>query len=347
VTDTFTFAHLSDPHLSSPTDASLRTLLGKRGLGYLSWRLRRRSAAGPATWAALARDVDAMRPDHMLITGDLTQLGLPTEFAQVRRALEGLGDPARVTVVPGNHDVYHTGSWGPMLSCWAPYFTPDAAQAHSLDARGRHPFPTLRVRGGVAIIGVCTARPSAPLLAVGTVGAGQRHRLADVLAKTGRRGLFRVVLMHHPPTPSVVAWRKRLTDASALRAIVAEHGAELILHGHAHRASLISLPGATGPALVIGAPPAAPLGERADARGSYYLGRVTPTGGGWRLRLELRALLPGGREAEVADAREVVVDRHTPVRPHGSTDPPEEPEGEAERRARRAEGRERRAEMKE
>jgi 3',5'-cyclic AMP phosphodiesterase CpdA len=347
VTDTFTFAHLSDLHLSSPGDVSFRTLLGKRGLGYLSWRLRRRSAAASTTWAALAHDVDAMGPDHVLITGDLTQLGLPTEFAQVRRSLDVLGDPARVTVVPGNHDVYRAGSWAPMLAGWAPYLAPDAAEAHGLDVQARELFPTLRVRGGVAIIGLSTARPSAPFLAVGSLGAGQQQRLGDVLAETGRRGLFRVVLMHHPPTPWVVTWRKRLTDAPAFRAIVAEHGAELILHGHAHRASLTRLPGAPGPALVIGAPPATPLGERADARGSYYLGRVTPTRDGWRLRLELRTLALGAREAQVTDAREVVVDRHTPVCRHGSGDPPEEPEGDAERGARGREGRERRADVKE
>jgi 3',5'-cyclic AMP phosphodiesterase CpdA len=316
VTDTFTFAHLSDLHLSSPAGASLGALLGKRTLGYLSWRWRRRSAAGPAAWSALVRDVEAMRPDQVLITGDLTQLGLPTEFAQARRALESLGDASRVTVVPGNHDVYRAASWGPMLAHWAPYLSPDVANAPAPDVRMPDPFPTLRVHGGVAIIGVCTARPSAPLLAVGSVGPGQRRRLAAVLAETGRRGLFRIVLMHHPPTPSVVSWRKRLTDAPALRAIVTAHGAELMLHGHAHRASLSHLSGATGRALVIGAPAAMPIGTRVPPRACYYLGQVTPTGEGWRLRLELRLLSPAGGAADVVDRREVVLERETPVRAH-------------------------------
>jgi 3',5'-cyclic AMP phosphodiesterase CpdA len=347
VTDTFTFAHLSDLHLSSPADTSLGTLLGKRALGYLSWRWHRRSTSGAAAWAALVRDVEATRPDHVLITGDLTQLGLPTEFTQVRRALENLGDPSRVTLVPGNHDVYRADSWAPMVAHWAPYVSPDAVGPPALDARMPEPFPTLRVHGGVAIIGVSTARPSAPFLAVGSVGPGQQRRLADVLAETRGRGLFRVVLMHHPPTLSVVSWRKRLTDAPALRAIVAEHGAELILHGHAHLASLSHLPGATGRTLVVGAPAATPIGERAVRRARYYLGRVTPTADGWRLRLELRSLSPDGGEADIADVCDVVVDRHPPVRPHESADPAEEPQGEGERRARRNEGRHGRGDVKE
>jgi 3',5'-cyclic AMP phosphodiesterase CpdA len=347
VADSFTFAHLSDLHLSSPADAPLRTLLGKRGLGYLSWRLRRHSAAGAATWAALARDLAALRPDHVLITGDLTQLGLPGEFAQARRALEDLGDPTRVSVVPGNHDVYRAESWAPMLAGWGSYLVPDTPEASLSAAPTPDAFPTVRVRGGVAIIGVCTARPSAPLLAVGSVGGGQRRRLADVLVETGRRGLFRVVLMHHPPTRSVVTWRKRLTDASLVRAIVAEHGAELVLHGHAHRAVLSQLAGPRGQTLVVGVPPATPLGNRPGARGNYHLGRVVPDAHGWHLRLERRALAPGGSVPEVVDVHDVRIDRHRPARRHDSGDPPEEPQGQAERRARGGEGRERRTDVKE
>jgi len=347
MTETFTFAHLSDLHLSSPAGASLGALLGKRTLGYLSWRWRRRSTGGPAAWSALVRDVEAMRPDHVLITGDLTQLGLPAEFAQTRRALERLGDASRVTVVPGNHDLYRAESWAPMIAHWAPYLSSDVASPLVPDVRMPDHFPTLRVHGGVAIIGACTARPSAPLLAVGSVGPGQRRRLAEVLAETGRLGLLRIVLMHHPPTPSVVSWRKRLTDASALRAIVTAHGAELILHGHAHRASLSQLPGATGRALVIGAPAAMPIGKRVPRRACYYLGRVTPTVEGWRLRLELRSLSPAGGAAEVVDRRDLELQREAPVGAHGSADPAQQPQGVAQRRSRRDEGRQGRGDVKE
>src|SRR5262249_51636786 len=46
-----------------------------------------------------------LRPDHLLITGDLTTTALPAEFRQARDLLAPLlGDPARVTILPGNHD---------------------------------------------------------------------------------------------------------------------------------------------------------------------------------------------------------------------------------------------------
>src|SRR5262249_61279914 len=50
----------------------------------------------------------------------------------------------------------------------------------------------------------------------------------------GREGLFRVVLIHHPPVSRLPQHFKRLIDAAPLRRVIAAHGAELVLHGHAH-----------------------------------------------------------------------------------------------------------------
>ena len=45
--------------------------------------------------------------DHLVISGDLTQLALPEEFAKARMALQPLlQDQERVSIVPGNHDYY-------------------------------------------------------------------------------------------------------------------------------------------------------------------------------------------------------------------------------------------------
>ena len=61
-----------------------------------------------------------------------------------------------------------------------------------------------------------TATPSAPFMATGSLGGRQLQRLADLLRDTGRQGLFRVVLLHHPPVPGEEKWRKRLTDAGLI-----------------------------------------------------------------------------------------------------------------------------------
>lgn len=279
-----TFAHLSDPHLTTPARPAPAALLGKAGLSYLSWRMRRRRRHAPRVLAALARDLTGLAPDHIVVTGDLTTLGQSGELEEARRWLEALGPPPRLTVVPGNHDVY--GDSGALVERWEPYLASDE----------RRPsgglFPTLRVRGPVAFIGVSSARPSPPGLAVGTVGRRQRDRLATVLAETGRRGLVRVVLVHHPLLPGTVSWRRRLTDAPAVRAVLSAGGAELVLHGHTHRIALGRL--AAGPRAipVVGVPSASTLSTEPARRARYYLYRLRRQADGWWLSVEVRMYSP-------------------------------------------------------
>ena len=78
------FAQISDPHLSSLEGAHLSDLLSKRALGYLSWSRRRRFEHRPEVLAALQRDLDQFELDQVLVTGDLTHVGLPLEFRQAR-----------------------------------------------------------------------------------------------------------------------------------------------------------------------------------------------------------------------------------------------------------------------
>jgi 3',5'-cyclic AMP phosphodiesterase CpdA len=61
-----------------------------------------------------------------------------------------------------------------------------------------------------------------------------------------------MVLIHHPPAAGLVSRRKSLVDADALRAVLADTGAELILHGHSHEGSLAAVRGPRGPVPVLG-----------------------------------------------------------------------------------------------
>jgi 3',5'-cyclic AMP phosphodiesterase CpdA len=295
---TFTFAHLSDPHLTSPAGLTARTLLGKRALGYLSWRLRRRARYRGHVLAALQRDLEVTRPDHVVVTGDLTTLGLPAELDEACRWLSTLAPPDRLTVVPGNHDTYARHGVGEMLSRWRPYLASDdgvpavPARARPSPGGPAAPFPSLRVRGPVAFIGVSSARPSAPLLAVGSVGAEQLRRLGAVLAEAGTRGLFRVVLVHHPVLQGTVPWRKRLTDAAALREVLAREGADLVLHGHGHRMAFGHLDAAPRRIPVVGIASASAVSTEPDRAARYHVYRVTRRDGDWRLTLAVHGYTP-------------------------------------------------------
>ncbi len=290
--DGFTLAHVSDLHLSSLLGVRAGALLGKRALGYLSWRLRRRHEHRAEVLDALRADLHGLRPDHIAVTGDLTHLGLPHEFIEAARWLQALGGPADVTVIPGNHDAYAHEAWGNTFALWAAYMAGDGAGANAQQPQGTAFFPCLRRRGGIVLISLSSGVPTAPLLATGRLGAHQLGRLEALLGELRDAGLFRVVLVHHPPAAHTVGWRKSLTDAAALRDVLARQGADLVLHGHAHITAAAFLGAAGGGALAIGAPSTSLLHHEADRCARYHVYRIARERTGWRLRVAVRAYAP-------------------------------------------------------
>lgn len=257
--------HISDLHLSDPRGTSLRNLCNKRLLGYLSWTANRRHEYLRSVLDAARDDIAAQNPDHIAVTGDLTQIGLPEEFAEVEAWLDGLGSPERITVIPGNHDAYVQAPYPETLGRCARWLGPDA----SPDTRPE--FPILRRLDEVALIGVSTALPTGPFIAAGWVGAEQLDRLDARLADLGRDGVVRVVLIHHPPTDGVVPARKALRDAAAFREVIARRGCELILHGHAHETCRNELPTPGGLAPVLGVPATSARGRKPYKRSRYSI----------------------------------------------------------------------------
>jgi 3',5'-cyclic AMP phosphodiesterase CpdA len=289
------FAHLSDPHLTTLRGVRWRQLLNKRLLGYLSWRRRRNAQHSTEVLDALLDDLSHTRPEHVVITGDLTHVGLPEEFRQARCWLERLGASDAVTVIPGNHDAYVRTAWDSTWAHWQPYMQSDPAWR---PASAAAMFPTLRVRNGVALIGVSSAVATAPLLATGCVGAPQRERFAQLLRDTGRSGLFRLVLLHHSPCVEDEKWRRRLTDGRALCDILCREGAELVLHGHGHLNSESAVSCAGGDIPVFGIPSASAVSDRPGRRAQYYLYRVERDAGHWRVQVSVRGWQPGSGRFE-------------------------------------------------
>jgi len=287
----FVVAHLSDLHLASLDGTGVRDFLNKRVFAYVMWRLRRRAEHRAELVQALVHDLQRVRPDHLVVTGDLVHFSLPGEFRQARDWLHALGPPSNVTVIPGNHDAYVREAWGKPVAQWTEYMVSDGVSSPDpMVPLGL--FPTVRIRGAFALIGVSTARPSLPLLAVGSIGRTQLGRLEKVLETTGRQDLYRIVLIHHPPVPGTVTWHRRLTDGAAFRAILARQGAELVLHGHTHRTTMQRLKTPAGAAPVIGVPSASALG-RASGRGArYHLYYIRRDQQGWNMRIAVRAYSP-------------------------------------------------------
>lgn len=241
----FRLAHLSDLQLPPPPlPFRWRDVASKRLLSRFAWR-RKQHRHIQAVLDVIAADIAAHAPDHLAITGDVINFATSEEFAAARTWLKALGDPAEVTVSPGNHDALSAAGAPRNFAPWTPWLGDDDGG-----------FPYLRVRGPVALINLSSAVPTALHLAQGTLGSAQIEQARTLLRETGERGLYRVVLLHHPVAVGVVAGRKELTDAGALRAMLAEAGAELILHGHAHEALMTRTVGPTGPIPILAVPAA-------------------------------------------------------------------------------------------
>jgi len=290
----FSLAQVADPHVSPLPRPTPLELCNKRVLGYLSWTLRRKHIHRKEVLTALTADLVAAAPDHVAVVGDLTNISLPAEFPPALAWLQGLGDPDRVSVVPGNHDAYVPLPWNGTIALWRRYMRGDDRPADHAP-RGTDDYPWLRVRGPVAVIGVSTAVPTLPFFATGKVGEPQLARLESLLHEQGRAGRFRVVLIHHPPIDELTKWRKRLTDSGRFAQLIARAGAELILHGHTHTATIASMPGPDAPVPVVSVTSASSNGgEDETLRARYNVFRIERRDGRWDIDLEIRGLQADG-----------------------------------------------------
>jgi 3',5'-cyclic AMP phosphodiesterase CpdA len=282
----FILAHFSDPHIVCLDQIKWRDFINKRLLGYLRWELHRKTEHRNEILASLQKDLRRTQPDHIAITGDLTHLGLPSEFKKVHRWLRSLGTPNEVTVVPGNHDTYVRTDWHQTFACWLDYMVSDPQYQQAGSANSFNDlFPSLRVRGQIALIGVCTAHPNTSYLAIGNIGAFQLKKLETILKQTAGQRLFRIILIHHPPISGIVSWRRRLTDAPALHRLLARYGTELILHGHTHKTARNTLNIPAKSTRVMGAPSASSFGRTYDRRARYYIYKIIRSGDGWDVNI--------------------------------------------------------------
>ncbi len=172
-------------------------------------------AALATALAALPAALGSVRPgpDLLLITGDLTDHGTADEYRRLSALLEPLG--VRCLVVAGNHD-------DPAV------LRDELPQLLGATPGAGSPAAWTETVGGVTLAGLDSSS--------GTLGAEQLDWLDGLLAAASGPVL---VTLHHPPFRTGLAqldteWP--LTDAAALRAVVARHPVVAgVLCGHDHR----------------------------------------------------------------------------------------------------------------
>jgi 3',5'-cyclic AMP phosphodiesterase CpdA len=279
----FTLAHLSDPHVPPMPEPQWRELLSQRVLGYINWKRNRHLHHRRDMLDVLVADLQAQRPDHIAITGDLVNLALAAEFPRARRWIEVVGRPDEVSLVPGNHDAYVRGALESFKETFGDYMCSDDAATPS--------FPYLRIRDPIALVGVSSGVPTAPFMATGWLGAAQIEMLDRLLASLADTHLFRVLLIHHPLRSK--KWMKRLTDSDALQGLLKQHGVELVLQGHDHVHSTMWFEGPQRRIPVIGVPSASSLAHGHKPAAAYNLFAIERDGERWRCQQTVRGFGDG------------------------------------------------------
>lgn len=227
-------AHLTDLHLLALDGVPVWRFLNKRLTGWANLRFHRKAIHRPHLVEAIIEALNADPPDHVIVTGDLTNLALETEFDLAARVLGALRVPREnVSIVPGNHDTYTRGAHRArrFAGKFASYLTSDVSHEAG-------DFPIVRLRDGVAVVGLSSAVPRLPFVAAGRVGAEQLGALRRLLADERVSRRFLLLFLHHPPVYPASAWKTRmegLEDAAALADVLAPVERGLVAHGHLHR----------------------------------------------------------------------------------------------------------------
>jgi 3',5'-cyclic AMP phosphodiesterase CpdA len=297
----FKLAHISDIHLGPLPRLSIRELASKRITGFVNWHRNRSKHLFGGTLDILLEDLKERGPDHLAITGDLVNLASTIEIRTAAEWLRTVGDPAFTSVVPGNHDAYVPGAYEKSMRAWYPYVRGDLSPPEWEE--DRHVFPYLRVRDRVALIGCSTAVATLPFSASGFYSSRQARETVNMLRAAGEAGLFRVLMIHHPPIRSATSFHKRMIGIRRFGAVVSTGGAELVLHGHTHLNTVKWLRGQTAPVPVVGIASASQGPGGMKPRAAYNYFTISGSPGAWELKGERFSLnqLGDGVSAEGAN----------------------------------------------
>ena len=153
------FAHISDIHLLDLQGVRPWRYLNKRLTGRINLALRRGKKHDGGLFDRATAKMVELGAERLVVTGDLTNLALQSEFALVRRKLDALPIPS--TVIPGNHDTYTRGS---VASERCEHYLGHHMDGERIDG---HRYPFVQRFEGVALVGLSTGMASAPATAAG------------------------------------------------------------------------------------------------------------------------------------------------------------------------------------
>ena len=275
----FRLIHISDVHLGPLPSVKFHQFFSKRITGYINWKLKRKSSLGNDYLDTIITDIKSKEVDHIALTGDLINLALPDEYKLANKFLKELGAPENIIANCGNHDAYVTGAMQKSINNWAPYLSGDNQQITTTAD-----YPTLRKREDIALISCNSAEATLPFFATGYCSRDQAKRLEKILQET--KDMYRVVMIHHPPLEDATPWAKRLIGYERFQEVITKYGAELILHGHTHQATINKIAGPNNEVPVVCVPATGKAPSGRGPAGRYNLFSIEKNKSGWSTTME-------------------------------------------------------------
>ncbi|MDP3628410.1 MAG: metallophosphoesterase [Hydrogenophaga sp.] len=218
----------------------------------------------PEVVDALTRLGQQLKPELVVLSGDITQRARADQFSAARAAMDRLGAP--LLALPGNHDIALFDLWSRFMRPYARYsaaFGPDLAPVFA--------------SGELLVIGVNTTR--ARRHKDGEVSSEQIDAVARQLRQATPEQL-RVVVVHQPiDVMRAEDLPNRLHNHTAAQQAWAAAGADIVMGGHIHLPYVMPLPGLERPVWAVQAGTSVSSRVRSGVPNSVNVVRWTPVAG--------------------------------------------------------------------
>src|SRR6266508_2679622 len=215
-------------------------------------------------------EINAEKPDLVVVAGDLTDEGFPDQYPVAQSELEAI-ECEQVVLVPGNHDARNVGYLG-FEDTFGTRDTRLRLQADGLD---------------VALVAVDSSKPD---LDEGEIGREHYGWIEDGFA--GEPDLRLFVCHHHlVPVPGTGRERNQVLDAGDVLSLLRQLGVDLVLSGHRHVPYVWPVAGM----FIVHSGTVSTLRTRGFPHPAYNVIRIE----GGRISVELR--VPGGGRQSMGD----------------------------------------------
>ena len=176
----------------------------------------------PDLLAYAVDEILSLKPDLVLVAGDLTQEGYAPEFQTARDALRPLQQELTTVVIPGNHDAKNVG-----YLHFQDHF--GKGEGGPKCDRVLH-IPREDEPGDLTVVAVDSTKPD---LAGGEIG---RERYEWIREQFAIQSDYRIFALHHHlvPVPGTGRERNVVWDAGDVLALLEDLGVHLVLAGHKH-----------------------------------------------------------------------------------------------------------------